>query len=107
MGRTEYGIKILMVDKLDKGFFPNLDLEDVPDGGFPDIRHTIYRMSQLRQFPGMDLVNAAQAGFVTGQGIHYINVNDGTRRIVVFGLPYTAQPVTQTVGQIGANDVEK
>lgn len=85
MGRKQYGIRTLKIEKLDAGFFPNLDLEDVPEGGFPEAKHVIHRRSGLIPFPGMDLVNATKAGFVQGQGVHYIDLNEGTRRICVFG----------------------
>jgi hypothetical protein len=85
MGRKEYGLKKLVIEKFDKGFFPNKDFDDVPNEGSPDCKHVLTRRSRLRPFPGMDLVNAAQAGFLTGQGTHFLDVNAGTRNLVVFG----------------------
>ncbi len=85
MGRRQLGMKKLKLERFDKGFFPNKDFDDVPDGGSPECEHVFYRRSALRPFPGMDLVNSAQAGHVSGQGLHYMDVNGVQKRVAVFG----------------------
>lgn len=85
MGRRELGTKKLKLKRFDQGFFPNKDFDDVPEGGSPDCKHVFHRDSDLRPFPGMNLVNTAQAAHVSGQGLHYIDTDDITKRVAVFG----------------------
>ncbi len=85
MGRREYGVKKLTIKRFDGGFCPNLDFEDVPDNGSPDCRHVFTRRSALRPFPGMELINSTKADHVSGQGVHYLNVEGIEKRITVFG----------------------
>lgn len=88
MGRRELDIKILTLEKLDAGYFPNMDFNDVPDGGSPDCRHVFYRRSALRVFPGMDLLNSSAAATTYGSGLHYININGVQKRVAVFGTKF-------------------
>ena len=85
MGRKELGIKKLKITKFDLGYFPNKDFDDVPDGGSPSCKHVFHRRSALRPFPGMEQINTTVAGALTGQGLHYLDVRDGVRRLAVFG----------------------
>ena len=85
MGRREIGMEPLRLSTFADGFFPNKDFNDVPDAGSSDCRHVFYKKSALRPFPGMDLINPGQAANVSGQGLHYMNVDNATRRVAVFG----------------------
>lgn len=81
-------MKKLQIKKFDRGFYPNQDFDDVPDGGSPDCRHVFWRRSALRPFPGMDRVNSSQVAQLTGQGLHYMNVNGVQKRVAVFGTKF-------------------
>lgn len=85
MGRRELGIKKLKLSRFDLGYFPNKDFDDVPDGGTPSCKHVFHRRSALRPFPGMERINTTIADYLTGQGLHYLDVRNGTRRLAVFG----------------------
>lgn len=86
MGRRELGMKKLKLSRFDLGYFPNKDFDDVPDGGCVDeTKHVFHRRSALRPFPGMDQLNTSQAAHVSGQGLHYMDVNGAQDRVAVFG----------------------
>lgn len=88
MGRATLGIRRIELPKFDKGFFPNKDLDDVPEGGSSDCKHSIWYRSALRKFPGMDRVNSSQAATLRGNGFFYLNVNGATKRSAVFGAGF-------------------
>ena len=103
MGRRQQGMRKLTIEKLDKGFFPNLDFDEVPAGGSSDCKHVIHRRSDLRPFPGMEVINGIKAPFVSGQGVHYMDVNAGTRRLAVYGTSIydeTAGVLTDITGAV-------
>ena len=76
----------LKLSRFDLGVFPNKDFEDVPEGGCMDgTKHVLWRRSALRPFPGMELVNSTQAAHVSGQGLHYMDVQGVQKRVAVFG----------------------
>lgn len=85
MGRAKLSLTRFEIPKFDKGYFPNKDFEDVPEGGSADCKHVIWNRSGLRKMYGMDLVNASQAATSRGNGIFYFDVNGVTKRVAVFG----------------------
>ena len=86
MGRRELGTRSVKLKRFDLGYFPNKEFDDIPDGGCAnDTKHVFFRNSDLRPFPGMALVNTAQAAHMSGQGLHYINTDDTQKRVAVFG----------------------
>lgn len=88
MGRATLGIKRIELDKFDKGYFPNKDFEDVPDGGSSDCKHVVWNRSALRKMFGMDRINSTQAATTRGNGVHYFEVNGITKRVAVFGTKF-------------------
>lgn len=85
MGRAKLRLKRVELGPFDKGFFPNKDFEDVPDGGSSDCKHVLWYRSALRKMFGMDRINSSQAATTRGNGIFYLDVNGATKRVGVFG----------------------
>lgn len=85
MGRATLGITRFELPKFDRGYFPNKDFEDVPDGGSSDCKHVIWNRSSLRPMYGMDRINSSAAATTRGQGVHYLNVAGVSKRTAVFG----------------------
>ena len=88
MGHEKYGLERLPIEKFDKGYFPNVDFDDVPDGGSSDCKHVIYERSSLRKMWGMDRVNSSAASETAGLGLHFLNVSGVTKRVAVFGSKF-------------------
>ena len=88
MGRAKLRLTRLELLDFSKGYFPNKDFDDIPKGGSSDCRHVIYYQSALRKMFGMDLVNAAQAATLRGNGLFYLDVLGTTARAAVFGTGF-------------------
>ncbi len=87
MPRGELRTRKLKLTRFDQGYFPNREFDDVPEGGSPECRHVFHRHSDLRPFPGMELVNSVQAP-TSGQGIHYVETDSLSSRVAVFGTGF-------------------
>lgn len=88
MGRANFGFTPLRIKKFDKGYFPNQDFDDVPDGGSSDCKHVIYYKSALRKMFGMDRINSSQASTTRGNGLFYLDVNGVAKRTAIFGSKF-------------------
>lgn len=85
MGRAKLRLNRVELSDFSKGYFPNKDFDDVPDGGSYDCRHVIWERTALRKMYGMDLVNSSQAATTRGNGVFYMDVNGIQKRVAVFG----------------------
>ncbi|MBU2060837.1 MAG: hypothetical protein KKH44_03170, partial [Bacteroidetes bacterium] len=107
MGRTKLGLKRVEFKNFSKGYFPNLDLDDVPDGGSNNCSHVIWNRSKLRKMFGMDLHSTSQVSELHGLGLHYLDTNTLKYRLAVFGtkLYYDASGTwTNITGTITLTD---
>lgn len=85
MGRANFGLRRVKLEKFDKGYFPNKDFDEIPDGGSADCKHVLWNRSALRKFPGMDRINSSQAATTRGNGVFELDVNGARLRTAVFG----------------------
>jgi hypothetical protein len=88
MGYSKLGISRFKLPRFDKGYFPNADFDEIPDGGSSDCKHVFWYRSALRPFFGMDLVNSVQVSETKGNGLHYLDVNGATKRTAIFGTKF-------------------
>lgn len=114
MGREDLGITRFELPNFDKGYFPNKDFEDVPDGGSSDCKHVIWHRSALRPMFGMDRINSSAAATTRGAGLFYLDVAGATKRSATFGAGFyedssgtwTARTGTLTITDGAANLVQ-
>lgn len=85
MGKQKQRLKRTELSPFNKGFFPNKDFEDIPNGGSADCNHVIWLYSGLRRFPGMTRINSSQVANARGSGIHYFDVAGISKRVATFG----------------------
>lgn len=85
MGYAKLKLKRVPFGPFDKGYFPNKDLADVPDGGSNNCKHVLWDRSRLRNMFGMDRINSTQVGNINGNGLFYFDVDGYGRRTAVFG----------------------
>lgn len=102
MGRATLGITRFELPKFDRGYFPNKDFEDVPDGGSSDCKHVIFNRSSLRPMYGMDRINSSAAAQTRGQGVHYLNVAGATKRSFTFGTAFYEESSGTLTDRTGA-----
>jgi len=88
MGRAKLHLNRVELADFSKGYFPNKDLDEVPDGGSSDCKHVIWYRSALRKMFGMDLINASQVAQTRGNGIHFLDVSGVAKRAAVFGSKF-------------------
>jgi hypothetical protein len=85
MGRQKLKLRKIDIKDFSKGYFPNKDFDDVPEGGSNNCRHVICNQSELRKMFGMDLITATAASETAGKGLFYFNTNGVQKRVAVFG----------------------
>lgn len=114
MGLAKLGLKQIEITKFDKGYFPNKDFDDIPDGGTNDCDSVIWYRSALRPMFGFNYTfhGAAGVGINRGQGIFYFDVNGITKLVSVFAdkfyesIPGTPSIWTDRTGAITLTDGE-
>jgi len=104
MGRQKLRLTRFELDEPSKGYFPNLDFEDVPGGGSYDCKHSVWRRSENRKFPGMDQINASQAGAgaTRGNGVFYLDVDGATFRTYIFADKFYEESAGTLTDRTGA-----
>lgn len=85
MGRAKLGLKRVELNNFSRGYFPNKEFDDIPDGGSSDCKHVIWFQSDLRKMFGMDRINSSAVSNINGCGVFYLDVNGATKRTAVFG----------------------
>jgi hypothetical protein len=88
MGRKKLRLDRLEIKRFDLGYFPNMDLDEVPDGGSSDCKHVIYYQSGLKKTPGMVRVNSTQVGTDRGNGLFYLDVNGAQKQSACFATGF-------------------
>lgn len=102
MGRKELGIETIRLKDFSKGYFPNKDFDEIPDGGSSNCRHVIWYRSALRKMFGMDRVFSSAASPVLGGGLHYLNVENYQVRSFIFGNKFYEDNSGSLVDRTGA-----
>ncbi len=102
MGRRKLRLTRFELGEPSKGYFPNLDFDEVPDGGSYDCKHSIWKKSELRKFPGMDRINSSQAAGTRGNGLFYLDVNGSTARTYVFANAIYSESAGTLTDRTGA-----
>ena len=85
MGYRKLNLTKINLGPFDKGYFPNKDFDDVPQGGSPNCKHVIWERSALKNMFGMDRINSSQVANTNGNGLFYLDVNGAAKRTAVFG----------------------
>lgn len=107
MGRAKLRIERILEIIPNKGYFPELDFEEIPDGGSRDLKHGFWFESKLRKFPGMDRINSSAASATRGNGAFFLDVEGAQERTVIFGAAFyedASGTLTNRTGAITITD---
>ena len=81
MGYRKLGLEKIKMPTPDKGYFPNKDFDDIPDGGSPSCNQIYWNRSELRPVPGTtDVTTTAET---SSDGAFYVEFEGVGKRTFI------------------------